>query len=230
MERAFGPKPEILISMAEIKEFVINDRRRFTSEGEVRPDAPPPQPAAPRPEADEFGSSAGRAVESTGPQLVPEPQVNEEAGPDAEMDPESYPPPPTAEQIAQATKAYDATVDRLDTVIRAQNPGMEQIPAMSFERLVQSVYMQAIMQLGGAAQPGVTPQVDLLGARQSIDMLSIIGEKARGNLSENEAKLVEAALFEMRMGFLEVTQALARQAASQQPPPPPAAGGPSIVR
>jgi len=218
--------------MAEIKEFVINDRRRFTSEGEVRPDAPPPQPAAPRPEADEFGSSAGRAVEATGPQLVPEAKVSEpeEDAPEAEMDPESYPPPPTEEQIAQATKAYDATVDRLDTVIRAQNPGMEQIPAMSFERLVQSVYMQAIMQLGGAAQPGVTPQVDLLGARQSIDMLSIIGEKARGNLSENEAKLVEAALFEMRMGFLEVTQALARQAAQQQPAAPPAPGGPSIVR
>ena len=217
--------------MAEIKEFVINDRRRFTSEGEVRPDAPPPQPAAPRPEADEFGSSAGRAVESSGPQLVPEPQVNEDVEDlqVGEMDPESYPPPPTAEQIAQATKAYEATVDRLDTVIRAQNPGMEQIPAMSFERLVQSVYMQAIMQLGGAAQPGVTPQVDLLGARQSIDMLSIIGEKARGNLSENEAKLVEVALFEMRMGFLEVTQALARQAAQQQPVPP-APGGPSIVR
>jgi len=218
--------------MAEIKEFVINDRRRFTSEGEVRPDAPPPQPAAPRPEADEFGSSAGRAVEATGPQLVPEAKVSEpeEDALEGEVGPEAYPPAPTEAEIAQATKAYEATVDRLDTVIRAQNPGMEQIPAMSFERLVQSVYMQAIMQLGGAAQPGVTPQVDLLGARQSIDMLSIIGEKARGNLAENEAKLIEAALFEMRMGFLEVTQALARQAAQQQPAAPPAPGGPSIVR
>ncbi len=45
---------------------------------------------------------------------------------------------------------------------------MERMPEMrSFERLVQSVYMQAIMQLGGAAEPGQQPQVDLLPARAS---------------------------------------------------------------
>jgi hypothetical protein len=226
--------------MAEIKEFVINDRRRFTSDGEVRPDAPPPQPAAPRPEAveptspppDQYNSSASHAVPSSGPHLVTEAARE---GADVESlevasTEETYPPPPTEEQNAQAIRAYEATVDRLDTVIRAQNPGMEQIPPMSFERLVQSVYMQAIMQLGGAAQPGTTPQVDLLGARQSIDMLTIIFDKTRGNLSESESRLIDAALFEMRMGFLEVTQALARQASAQQPSPAPAPSGPSIVR
>ena len=37
--------------MAEIKEFIINDRRKFTAEGDIRPDAPPapsPSPSAPK--------------------------------------------------------------------------------------------------------------------------------------------------------------------------------------
>jgi len=36
--------------MADIKEFIVNDRRKFTAEGEVRPDAPPSVPKPPRPE------------------------------------------------------------------------------------------------------------------------------------------------------------------------------------
>ena len=139
-------------------------------------------------------------------------------------------PPPTDEQTAQAKSAYDATVDRLDTAIRASNPGMERMPEMTFDRLIQSVYMQAILQLGGGAEPGQTPQIDLLGARQSIDMLAVLAEKTKGNLSKEEDTLLHSALFEARMGFLEMTQLLARQAASKQGPPTGPSIGPSIVR
>ena len=215
--------------MAEIKEFVVNDRRKFTPEGDVRPDAPPSEPKAPRPETlqpaapppDQYDSSA----KLNGPQAVPDKPVAE---PEAEANPE-LPPPPTEEQTGQAKNAYDATVDRLDTAIRASNPGMERMPEMTFDRLIQSVYMQAILQLGGGAEPGQTPQIDLLGARQSIDMLEVLADKTKGNLSTQEDQLLQSALFEARMGFLEMTQLLARQAAAKQGPPPPP-GGPSIVR
>jgi hypothetical protein len=105
---------------------------------------------------------------------------------------------------------------------------------MTFERVIQSLYMQALLQLGGAAEPGQQPRVDLLGARQTIDMLSIVAEKTKGNLTDTESKLVQTALFEVRMGFLEVTQALTRQAQAKQTAAPPAPGapppGPKIVR
>ena len=202
------------------KPFVVNDRRKFTSEGEPRPDAPPSEPRPPRDTTPEEFSSASHA-QPKGPQAVPDPE------PAADRD--DLPPPPTAEQTQQAVTAYNATVERLDTAIRAQNPGMERMPEMSFERLVQSVYMQAIMQLGGGAEPGQQPQVDLLGARQSIDMLGILANKSKGNLTEAEDRLLQSALFEARMGFLEVTQLLARQAAAKQAPSTPPAG-PSIVR
>jgi hypothetical protein len=145
------------------------------------------------------------------------------------------PAPPTEEQMEQSKLAYDATAERLDIAIRAANPGVDHAPEMSFERFVQSVYMTAIMQLGGATPEGQNPQVDLMGARQSIDMLTVIAEKTQGNRSVDESRLIDSALFELRLGFLEITQALARSSAAKNPPPgapgtPRPGFGPSIVR
>jgi len=207
--------------MAEIKEFVVNDRRKFTPEGDARPDAPPSEPKAPRPETlqpvapppDQYNSSA----KLNGPQAVPDRLAEPTA--EAEANPE-LPAPPTDEQTNQAKAAYDATVDRLDTAIRASNPNMERMPEMTFDRLIQSVYMQAILQLGGGAEPGQTPQIDLLGARQSIDMLSVLADKTKANLSTQEDQLLQSALFEARMGFLEMTQLLAHKALHHPPAAP----------
>ena len=61
----------------------------------------------------------------------------------------------------------------------------------------------------------------------------VLEEKTKGNLSIEEARLLESALYELRMAFLEVTQALARSAASKAPGGavrPGPIGGPSIVR
>ena len=223
--------------MAEIKEFVVNDRRKFTAEGDIRPDAPPSEPKPPRPETimrPEDGDSA-RLVEHKGPQPVPAPaaeHASSTSAEHAENEDDLLPPAPTAEQAEQAKRAYDATVDRLDTAIRATNPGMERAPEITFERVIQSLYMQAMLQLGGAAAPNQQPQVDILGARQTIDMVGILAAKTEGNRTEAESKLLDAALFELRLAFLDVTQALSRQAASRQPGPgvPPPPGGPSIVR
>jgi hypothetical protein len=206
------------------KPFVVNDRRKFNADGEPRPDAAPSEPRPPRDTTPEEFSSASHAVPK-GPQAVPTPPPH--AAP--EQVEGELPPPPTPEQTSEAARAYDATVRRLDNAIHTANPGMERIPEMSFERLIQSVYMQAIMQLGGGAEPGQQPQVDLLGARQSIDMLGILAEKSKGNLSQTEDHLLQSAIFEAQMGFLEVTQLLARQAAAKQGQPPPP-NGPSIVR
>ena len=197
--------------------FVVTDRRKFTSEGEPRPDA---DPSPEKERHDPPPVEAPVAAEPT-PAATPESPAAQEAAPADE------PPPLTAEQSDQARAAYQATADRLDTAIRAANPGMEHPPEMSFEQIVHSVYMTAIMQLGGGTPEGQQPQVDLMGARQSVDMLGILAEKTKGNLTPEEARLLDNALFELRMGFLEITQALARSAAAKAPAGP---GKPSIVR
>lgn len=230
------------------KPFVVTDRRKFTLDGEPRPDADPsPEKVRPViPPADESsarvvpqGSAADRAVPAPGPVAAPAPHQAEELSAAPENEDPNAPPPPTPEQMEQSRVAFDATADRLDTAIRAANPGMEHTPPMSFERLVQSVYMTAIMQLGGGTPEGQKPQVDLMGSKQSIDMLTVVAEKSAGNLTPAEQTLIDSALFELRLAFLDVTQALARSAAAKQPGPgfggsgsgPGSSGfGPSIVR
>jgi len=88
------------------------------------------------------------------------------------------------------------------------------------------------MQLGGATREGQQPQVDIIGARQSIDMLGVLQEKTKGNLTPEETRLIESALFELRLAFLEITQAVARSAATKAGAPgqPPRPAGPSVVR
>jgi len=219
--------------MSEKTPFVINDRRKFTAEGELRPDVPHSEPERPS-EEQAPKPAAEPSAEAKAPIPFPSPAAESPAPQAAATDlpdDDHLPPPPTAEQTDQANRAYNATVDRLDTAIRATNPGMERMPEMSYDRLIQSRYMQALLQLGGATEPGHPPQVDILGARQTIDMLSVIADKSKGNLTDAEDKLTQSALFELRMGFLEVTQAIARQAAKQGAPGvPPVPGGPSIVR
>ena len=216
------------------KPFVVTDRRKFTKEGELRPDADLSPEREERESAPAASSSAAAAE--------PQPAQPQPAAAAAEKTPESeLPPPPTAEENDQARRAYEMTADRLDTAIRSANPGMDHPPAMTFEQLVQSIYMTAMMQLGAATHEGQQPQVDILGARQSIDMLSVLAEKTKGNLMTEETRLLDSALFELRMAFLEVTQALARSAAAKAPagarPGPGGTGpggtgprGPGIVR
>jgi hypothetical protein len=198
------------------KPFVVTDRRKFTADGEPRPDAAP---------ATEKERNDPPAVEAP---VAVEPVTS--APPAQEAEPREEIPALTAEQADQARTAYQATADRLDTAIRATNPGMEHPPAMSFEQIVHSVYMTAIMQLGGGTPEGQQPQLDLMGARQSVDMLGVLAEKTKGNLTPEESRLLENALFELHMGFLEITQALARSAAAKAQGSGPAPGRPSIVR
>jgi hypothetical protein len=217
------------------KPFVVTDRRKFTLDGTPRPDADPSPAREPRevPAAQTVSPAHESPLEFKSPAAAkPEPPAA--AAPADPAGPE-LPPPPTAIEMEQANAAYQQTSERLDTAVRAANPGMDHPPTMTFEQIVQSIYMSTIMQLGGATPEGQQPRVDLMGARQSIDMLSILAEKTRGNLTPMESLLMDNALFEVRMGFLEVTQALARSAATRQPPPPGAPGAsapgrPSIVR
>jgi len=197
------------------KPFVITDRRKFNLDGEIRPDADP------SPEPEEAAQTSAPVEVSIATSAEAESEAEESL--EGEL-----PPGPTPEQAEQSRVAYEATSERLDTAIRAANPGAEHPPAMNFETLVQSVYMTTIVQLGGATPEGQQPQVDLMGARQSIDMLGILAEKTQGNLTDSEQRLLESALFEVRMAFLEITQALARSAAAKTPGATP--GKPSIVR
>jgi hypothetical protein len=194
--------------MAEKKEeFVISDRRRFAPEGELRTDTPTVEeeekPAAAPPSS----------------QPAPSPQ---DAAPEAES--EEMPPPPTAQEQQQQTDAYKASSKKLDDLFTQAGQGKERIPAdMTFERLVESFYMTALIQLGAIRQEGDPPGVDVMGARQTIDSLNILQDKTKGNLTDREQHLLQNVLFELRMAWIEITNAIAKSATSG---PGPVPGGP----
>ena len=120
---------------------------------------------------------------------------------------------PTHQESADQHAAYQKSSGQLDQMIRNANPGVEATPQADFEQVVQSFYLSAVIAMGAAAEPGQKPRVDIIGARQSIDMLAVLSDKTKGNLTDREQKLLQTALFNLRMMFLEITNSIAAQAA-----------------
>jgi hypothetical protein len=193
----------------EKSDFVVSDRRKFTAEGEIRPDAPPereePAPAPPPP-----------VTESA--KLVT-PPVEAAATPEGAP---QMPPPPTDEEAAQQKSAYEESNRRFNDQLKERLGGgdMQQFE-MTFERFVASLYMTALLQLGMAAPEGEQPRVDIMGARQTIDTIVLLQEKTKGNLTDAEKNMIQQAIYELRMAWLEVMNAINR-------PPDAAPGGPRV--
>ena len=82
------------------------------------------------------------------------------------------------------------------------------IPPATFGFLVESILMQAQVQLGllkFGEEAGDEPNLPL--ARHSIDLLGVLQEKTRGNLNIEEQRLLENGLTELRFRFVQVADA-----------------------
>ena len=76
---------------------------------------------------------------------------------------------------------------------------------MSFHTLVSYLATTVMFQLGLLAGPsGERIPLDLANARRTLDLLDILQEKTRGNLTTEEAKLLDDVLYELRLSFLEI--------------------------
>jgi hypothetical protein len=192
-------------------QFTVTDRRKFTAEGELREGEGKASESSPPP------TVAERVKQAVSPPPTGKSEVLQ-AGLEepAQIDEDETIPEPTAEESAQQRREYQASAHRLDDMVLKANPGQPAGAAMNFDRLVQSLYMTAAVQMGAGTAPNEQPRIDILGARQSIDMLSVLDEKTKGNLTEQEKRLLQNALFDLRMSFLEITNAIASSA--QRPP------------
>src|ERR1051325_5040068 len=86
---------------------------------------------------------------------------------------------------------------------RGAGPGAQrEIPQASFATLVQSLLTQVLFYLGDLSTRGGEPMINLDMAKHNIDTLSIIEEKTRGNLTDDEKRLLDAALYEARMRYV----------------------------
>lgn len=210
--------------MAEKKaEFVVTDRRRFGTEGDPRPDAQvieEEKPATPPPAT----QTTPPAAKTTAPPASAQPsqgaQTQVQPGsPETEQE-EEMAPPPTAEEQHEQSEAYKASGKKIDDMISAAGKGPQAPLEMNFERVIESFYMSALIQMGAIRQDNEPPRVDIIGARQTIDSLAVLQEKTKGNLTEREKTLLQNVLFELRMAFIEITNAVATSATKPGAMPP----------
>jgi hypothetical protein len=178
------------------KEFVVQDRRRFAIEGELRKETETP----------EEEKAATPPIQAVAPPAENPAPVQ----PAAHADEEELPAPPSAAEQQEQKDAYHASGKQIDEMIN-KSGNREHAPAeMTFERLIESFYMTALLQLGAIRQENEQPRVDILGARQTIDSLTLLQEKTKGNLTEREQTLLQNVLFELRMAWIEITNAIAK--------------------
>ena len=120
-------------------------------------------------------------------------------------------------KLAEKGKAakQDAAGPRDDATAQA-GPG--QIPPADFTTLVSSIATQALFALGAMPDPQTGQRYTNLDiARHHIDSLSVVEEKTKGNLNEDEAKMLATTLYELRQSYVQIANASRS----------PATGGPS---
>jgi hypothetical protein len=172
--------------MAEKKteSFTVTDRRLFTADGELRKEVSEEQePAAPPKTA---------AKENVAPQS-------------------KEPPAPSAAEQKQQADAYQKSSAEMDRQAELSGISSKEME-ITFERFLASLYMTGMLQLGLMHEQGAPPQLDLIGARQTIDSLALLSEKTKGNLTSKEQIFLQNALYELRMAYVEVTNAIAKGA------------------
>ena len=172
--------------------FTVTDRRLFTSEGELRKEVD--QEESSKPTAQAPAATTTRPVDTRSPEGSAHPNM---------------PAPPTAAEQQQQADAYRQSSKDLDARIELGGHSAKDLE-ITFERFLASLYMSAMLQLGLMHEEGGQPRVDLIGARQSIDTLSLLSEKTKGNLTPAEQNFLQNVLYELRMAYVEVTNALAR--------------------
>ena len=75
---------------------------------------------------------------------------------------------------------------------------------IDFTDFVMSIASAGFVGLGLAPNPGTEKtEINLELARHNIDLLDLMKEKTKGNLSAEESRLLEQMLYEMRMRFVE---------------------------
>lgn len=187
--------------MAEKKDssFTVTDRRLFTPDGELRKDVVEES-------REGAGAEAKRGTEAK--TSVPATSAGSAVGDDV-------PPMPSAAERQEQADAYKKSSKDLDAKVELSGHSSKDLE-MTFERFMASLYMTAMLQLGLMHEEGGQPRIDLIGARQTIDTLSLLGEKTKGNLTPTEENFLQNCLYELRMAYVEVTNSLARP--PQNPP------------
>ena len=80
----------------------------------------------------------------------------------------------------------------------------ETLPGIDFATFILSLSHSALMHLGEVPDPETNAvQVELALAKQNVDILGMLEEKTKGNLTGDEERLLAQVLFDLRMRYVE---------------------------
>jgi hypothetical protein len=163
--------------------FKVVDRRSFATDGTVR-------------------SEPDAAASAPPPQQAPEAQPPAASGPATAAGPAG---PGTAREEFEESSALESREDF------GVEGGAEAGEYSGFETLVSYLGTTAMFQMGLVSGPGGQRiPADLINARNTIDMIEVLERKTQGNLTPDEARLLEDVLYELRVAYVEVERRGAR--------------------
>jgi hypothetical protein len=180
--------------------FKITDRRKFNADGTPRDyaDEPPAEQSA-KPAADEPDVSEQSKDEPANVVSFPgeAERKREKTQAAAEQGAPNDRRASSARPVGAAEQAYSQTTT-------SQPRGL---PEATFLSLINMLAVEAAMHLGLIETPGeAQPGLDLEAARHMIDMLGVLEQKTRGNLSADEDKLLENILADLRMQYVALSR------------------------
>ena len=107
-----------------------------------------------------------------------------------------------AKEFTQEKSFDDTLTDSNSQKSATSEPDMP----MTFQTLVFSLSTTAMLQLGFLSNPETgKKEKNLPAAKQTIDILQILQEKTKGNLTSEESQLLEASLYDLKMTYLKAT-------------------------
>jgi len=84
---------------------------------------------------------------------------------------------------------------------------MVDTPEAKFTILVSSIATQVLVSLGAIENPlSKKKEVDLKSAKFSIDLLQLLADKTRGNLTATEKSYLDDVLYKLRMGYVAASK------------------------
>jgi hypothetical protein len=91
---------------------------------------------------------------------------------------------------------------------KGRGEGPPRVGAPRFLDLVQSIQLGAMVSLGMVQGPdGKSPPANLPAAKDAIDILGILQEKTKGNLTKEEEEVLREGLYHLRMGYVALLSA-----------------------
>lgn len=169
------------------KELKVTDKRIFTPEGDIREEFKQEiRPAEP---------VAGEAAPQPSPAPAPEQQAPPHEAQRAEA--------PRTEERRQRNDPPPPGGDRRTLADKASNPGS------AFTNFIEPLIAQAYMSLGMLRNP-YQPQakIDTGAARQMIEILTLLKDKTRGNLTPDEDDFLDTHLGELKLAFVQRTKSI----------------------